>query len=377
MKCITVGALGFVILSILLAYVAFGDDAINGQTTVKVAYVIFRHGDRNPTETYPTDPYKDLKYWPGGWGALTNKGKLQMYNLGKFLRSRYKDLVSGAYSPDRLLVRSSYNDRCLMSAGAFLAGFQPPSESEVWLPGFNWQPIPVHSTPRSQDKLIVVKKACPQYDKELQNAYHSEEILKVDSDHAEVYKYLSAHTGQNISTVLDVEFLFNTLEIEELRKLQLPEWVKQVYPEPMKKIATISLGVFTKTLLMKRFMAGPLINDIKTKMIDNKNNALKWQPQVFLISAHDVNVINIMRALGFDDAPKPEIGASLLFELHAGPSGDATDYVKLFYMNSSSTTDPVLLTLPGCNAMCSFNDFFSVLSQITITADEWESECNS
>jgi len=31
---------------------------------------LFRHGDRNPTETYPKDPYINYT-WPNGWGALT------------------------------------------------------------------------------------------------------------------------------------------------------------------------------------------------------------------------------------------------------------------------------------------------------------------
>lgn len=59
-----------------------------------------------------------------------------------------------------------------------------------------------------------MKKKCPRYDTELKEAYKSEEVVKVDSENADLYQYLSTHTGQNISTVLDVEFLFNTLEIE-------------------------------------------------------------------------------------------------------------------------------------------------------------------
>lgn len=36
---------------------------------------IYRHGDRTPIEPYPNDPWGDAKYWPTGWGQLTNVSK--------------------------------------------------------------------------------------------------------------------------------------------------------------------------------------------------------------------------------------------------------------------------------------------------------------
>lgn len=36
---------------------------------------IFRHGDRTPVEPYPLDPWKDQKWWPVGFGQLTNVSK--------------------------------------------------------------------------------------------------------------------------------------------------------------------------------------------------------------------------------------------------------------------------------------------------------------
>ena len=33
---------------------------------------LYRHGDRTPVTTYPTDPYNNASYWPDGWGQLTN-----------------------------------------------------------------------------------------------------------------------------------------------------------------------------------------------------------------------------------------------------------------------------------------------------------------
>lgn len=32
---------------------------------------IFRHGERNPQISYPTDPWKDVIHWPEGWGQLS------------------------------------------------------------------------------------------------------------------------------------------------------------------------------------------------------------------------------------------------------------------------------------------------------------------
>lgn len=45
-------------------------DDVNGKLIF--SHVIFRHGDRTPQKPYPNDPWGDLKYWPTGWGQLTN-----------------------------------------------------------------------------------------------------------------------------------------------------------------------------------------------------------------------------------------------------------------------------------------------------------------
>lgn len=38
-------------------------------------FKIYRHGQRNIFSGYPKDPYKDLKFWPGGYAQLTNVKK--------------------------------------------------------------------------------------------------------------------------------------------------------------------------------------------------------------------------------------------------------------------------------------------------------------
>lgn len=87
---------------------------------------------------------------------------------------------------------------------------------------------------------------------------------------------------------------------------------------------------------MMKILVGPLINDIIEKMVHNHKNVLNPKHEVFLIAGHDMTVLNVMRALGFDDTSKPDIGATVILELHAGPPGlgESSDFVKVIPKNN-------------------------------------------
>lgn len=68
---VSVTLLGVTLCAVMLAYLVFGDT--NDQqalASVRQVHILFRHGDRTPTDTYPLDPHKAYA-WPGGLGALT------------------------------------------------------------------------------------------------------------------------------------------------------------------------------------------------------------------------------------------------------------------------------------------------------------------
>ncbi|KAJ6641619.1 Testicular acid phosphatase like, partial [Pseudolycoriella hygida] len=106
------------------------------------AHVIFRHGERNINKSFPKDPYKNESFWPGGFGALTNAGKKEVYELGKYLRRRYANLIGQHYSSDEFYIQSTDYDRTLMSAQVLAAGIFPPTGEQIWNENLIWQPIP-------------------------------------------------------------------------------------------------------------------------------------------------------------------------------------------------------------------------------------------
>lgn len=61
-------------------------------------------------------------------------------------------------------------------------------------------------------KLIVVGAPCPRLAAALAEAYQNES--KSNPELESYYTELTKHTGQKIATITDVEFLYNTLEIE-------------------------------------------------------------------------------------------------------------------------------------------------------------------
>lgn len=82
----------------------------------------------------------------------------QLYNVGQWILQEYGALVDNKFESATTLMRSSYADRCIMSGQALFAGLFPPNPEDMFLPGLAWTPIPVHSIPRTLDKVYDFQK---------------------------------------------------------------------------------------------------------------------------------------------------------------------------------------------------------------------------
>lgn len=158
---------------------------------------IFRHGERNIAKVFPNDPYKDEVHWPGGFGQLTNEGKMHLFKLGRYFRRRYHKILGNKYSPNKVYVQSTDTDRTLMSSLAVCSGLFPPSGNEIWNPLLSeWQPIPVHTTAHEQDHILSGGKKCPKYDETLKNYMNSsKEVQRIYKEYADLFAHWSKMCG--------------------------------------------------------------------------------------------------------------------------------------------------------------------------------------
>ncbi|XP_053698567.1 prostatic acid phosphatase-like [Sabethes cyaneus] len=333
------------------------------------AHVIFRHGNRTPIVSYPTDPYRFRSNWTNDWGQLTNIGKHVQLELGRWLRQRYRSLLSNNYDKAEIYVQSSESERVLMSALANLAGLYPPLGSAVWEPTIAWQPIPVYQIPRSQDNLIAATKTCPQFKMELERYLQSEAFQSYNKSLAVIYEYLTKHTQLSFDSFTSIYDLYNILDIESTNNKTLPAWSREVFPEPLRTMSANLFRVYSNTTRMARLKMGPLLKDILDRFQQKINKTLQPDRTIWMYSAHDITIANLLNGMHMFKVHNPPFAACLLFELRASSSG--VPYVSIYYRDSAAEPEP--LYIPRCGKHCPLQKLIELYQHLL--PNHWDQEC--
>lgn len=328
---------------------------------LKVIHVLFRHGNRTSDlkERYPLDPFVNETYFPFGAGQLTTIGKRKEFSIGQYLRKRYGDFLGDYYYPEIIEAISTDYNRTKASLELVLAGLFPPVKEEIWNDQLLWQPIPYNYEDKYSDKILL-GTYCPNYIK-LENEYlNSEDVLKDLKKHEDIFKYVSENTGLNVTNYGNIYDLYFGLSTEEEWGFTLPQWTKSVWPDTLTKIAIKEYDVYMGNLEMKRINAGYLLQ----KIIRDTEEVLKnteSKRKVYLYSAHENNVAQLLMALDIFDNPHiPTYGSFVIIEIHH----EKENYiVKVIYQNYS-TENPRELRLHCGKNYCSFEDFKRSVSEL-------------
>lgn len=330
----------------------------NGNTLQQV-HIIFRHGDRAPISPYPNS--LNLKYvWPFGLGQLTNVGKRQQFELGRFLRKRYNKFLST--DPREIEVRSSDKDRCLASAEVNLAAFFKPRGKWVWNNDLKWQPVPIHTRPGPEDWVLNEDAECPAADEEAAKFPRSREGIAYTRKYRDLMGELTVMSGKPVTDPSSVQSVQGVSLVEKINRLPVGEWVNRLWPQ-MVEAANEGFVVKYASKKIQRLRGGPLLNHVTELMKKSATASNPENPKAFMYSTHDAIVTALMSAMGvFNRQAVPYCG-TVLVELHKFPRY-ADHTVRLFYRNGTGT-DPFALQIPGCSQDCPLRQFIDLLEDVT------------
>ncbi|KAM8938675.1 lysosomal acid phosphatase [Pelodytes ibericus] len=334
--------------------------------------VVYRHGDRSPVKSFPKDVHQESA-WPQGFGQLTETGMRQHWDLGQELRKRYKGFLNESYDRHEIYVRSTDVDRTLMSAECNLAGLYPPEGSQVFNPEVIWQPIPVHTLPEAQDRLLKYPLLpCPKYQKLQEETRYSEEYVKKIKDNLEFLQMVANATGLSDCSLDSVWTVSDILFCEKVHNLSLPAWAT---PDVLARLTDLKdfsfrflFGIHER-IQKARLQGGILVNQILKNMSTAAHNASS--PLKFIAySAHDTTLGALQMAMDVYNGKQTPYASCHIFELYEESSGNFT--VEMYFRNESGKA-PYPLPLPGCNHTCPLQDFQDLLQPII--AEDWHQEC--
>lgn len=281
-----------------------------------------------------------------------------------------------------------------MSALSNLAGLFPPKKDQVWNEDLAWQPIPVHTVDVDTDNLLSSHAHCPKFKQLVTDVLNNDEIVKqLNEKYADLYEYVSLNTNANVSNMVEIDYIYDTLFVESVYNKTLPDWTKDVFPDQMKYLRDLSFTLTTWTHELKRLRNGPLLSHVISEMkrvrgnetASSSDSSAFSQPKqkirrMHMLSGHDTTLSSFLNGLGMFDPPiAPPYASAVMIELHRRRSDDDDQdddddyYVQFLYRNDSSR-EPYVLTLSGCEKLCPLDKFDELTRDLR--PRDWAEECH-
>merc|ERR1719411_1507413 len=102
----------------------------------------------------------------------------------------------------------------------------------------------------------------------------------------------------NVTTLQKIDYVYDTLFIEENYNKTLPSWTSKVYPEHMRDMRDLSFTMGTWNLELKRLKGGPLVQAILDHFKGFITGERRYKFVMF--SGHDTTVATLLNTLGIN-----------------------------------------------------------------------------
>ncbi|KAK5986693.1 Intestinal acid phosphatase, partial [Trichostrongylus colubriformis] len=262
-----------------------------GDMELLLVQVIWRHGDRSPTKTFPKDPFQERNwtFGGGGFGQLSPLGMKQHMDLGKLIRKTYVDdmkFLSARYSSEEIYIRSTDTNRTIISAISNLLGMYGPNDGkaipgidypavEGWPPGL--VPIAIHTVDDDTDYVANTDAYCYRREVLWAMAKNSSMLRAYQNVNAGLFANLTRLSGQFV-TVDNFWVVRDALQIEQIHANETLRVVNTWFNDDLfKRMTTVQSqldayknGVFNKTIIINGLDIGSEIQKLRGGSIFNE-----------------------------------------------------------------------------------------------------------
>lgn len=329
-------------------------------SSLRLLQLLYRHGDRTPSHTFPNDPYRYR--WTEGMEMLTRLGMEQHYDFGKYLRKRYQNFLPEDYKFNDTLVRSTDNDRTILSAVAQLRGLYPKTYASKGAYPFT-DLIPIHTVPKTYDQVMKMSSPCPVYKKLWLEMKKSSLWAKYEAENRIFFAELAAVSGYSYVGLMRSFYIGDVVNVWLCHNLTLPSWVTPDVIVKLESMLDLKQYLRYYTQEMQRLRGGPLLGLMTQRILAKiSGTSLDQRRLLYSYSAHDSTLSAFLSVLGIFNRRKPPYVACVFVELHGVEnSSKVDDHFLRFYYRNNTSQPPMLLTVPGCEADCPLGTFLTLI----------------
>ncbi|XP_012231964.1 venom acid phosphatase Acph-1-like isoform X2 [Linepithema humile] len=324
---------------------------------LKLVHVLFAHKLHAPKKNNAkNDPEISIpqnlsyEYFTSAATDMSKNAKLNMYNFGVHLRKIYGDFLGDLYFSDIMKMRTTEYTLSMLSAQLVNAGLWPPSNSQTWMEGFNWQPIPSDYLELEDDTLLL-GSLCPNFVSQMDEILRRNETRKMMAQYQPLFDHLSEYTKREINTPSDVAVLYAILETMADQSEILPNWAMDVFPDgAMYNVSLLEYDLLSETLLQRQLNGGILLEEIIGNSLKYSMGDISKKRKLMLYSGDERNIVGVLKSLDLWSPHIPNEAAALIFELYFDNDINLYGMKINYYTGIDDKT--ISLSLPNCTEIC-------------------------